>query len=47
MEVAKNKAISEAWIREKGNSVKNVRDKVPVLFDFFVKCNLIPAAQVK
>lgn len=44
-EVAKNKAITEAWVKEKGSQMKNVREKVPVIFDFFVKCNIVPQMQ--
>lgn len=42
IEVARNKAVTESWMKDKSNNLKNVREKVPVLFDFFVRCNLIP-----
>ena len=42
-EKAKNKAISEALIKEKGKDLKNLREKVPILYEFWVKSNLIPS----
>jgi hypothetical protein len=40
-EVIKNKAITESHIKEKMPEFKTVRDKVPALFDFWVKVNVI------
>jgi len=41
IELAKNKAITESLVRDKGKDLKNIRDKVPVIYDFWVKTNMI------
>ena len=41
IEHAKNRAITEAFVKEKGKELKNVRDKVPTIYDFWVKTNII------
>ncbi len=40
-EAIKNKAITENHIKDKMAEFKAVRDKVPALFDFWVKVNVI------
>lgn len=37
----KNKAITLAIVTEKGKEIKHFRDKIPVIYDFWVKTNLI------
>jgi hypothetical protein len=45
VEFSKNKAITENMVKEKGKDLKNIRDKVPVIYDFWVKTNMISADQ--
>ena len=39
IEASKNKAITEALIKEKGNQYKQLREKVPLVYEFWAKCN--------
>lgn len=40
-EQTKNKAITEALLAEKGKEFKGLRDKMPLLMDYWVKSRLI------
>jgi len=42
LEVAKNKNVTETYIKEKMPEFKNLREKVPLLFEFWVKIHAIP-----
>ena len=41
IEFGKNKTITENMIKEKGKDLRNIRDKVPVIYEFWVKTNFI------
>lgn len=41
IEHSKNKAITEAFVKETGKDIRNIREKIPVIYDFWVKTNLI------
>ena len=41
MEAAKNKSINEGFIREKLPEFKNVKEKIPLLYEFWVKVRVI------
>lgn len=37
----KNKVVSEALIKEKGRDIKSIKEKAPLIFDFFIQSKLI------
>lgn len=45
LELYRNKSLSETMIKEKGKEIKNVREKVPAIYEFWVRTNLITAAK--
>ena len=40
-EIIKNKAITNALLKEKSKDYKSITDKIPAIYDFFVKINII------
>jgi hypothetical protein len=40
-EIAKNKAITEALLKEKSKEFKSIKDKFLTVYDFFVRINLV------
>lgn len=42
VENAKNIAITQSFVKEKSKALRDFRDKVPLLFDFWVTVGVIP-----
>lgn len=41
VENMRTKAVTEALIKEKGRDIKGIKEKAPLIFDFFVQSKLI------
>ena len=45
LEATKNRAITTSMMADRSKEMRTLRDKVPVIYDFWVKFNLIPPQQ--
>ena len=45
IEYSKNRAITEAFVKEKGKDIKSIREKIPLIYDFWVKSNMISSVK--